>query len=194
MLDLRQDMGRQQHRPLPAQLYDEAPDLDPLVGIEPFGGLVEHQEIRAVQDGRGEPGPLPKALGQLADRPMKDRFEPGGRDRFIHRAAALIGVEVTQPADEVEILGGQHLAVERVVLGQVADPSLGFTACVAKESPVQPDGAGIGLVVLGNHPHGGGFASPIGAEEPYHLTAVDLTGDGIHRHDAVEALGNPVER
>ena len=63
MLDLRQHVGGEQYGTLPAQLDDESPDLDSLIRIEPFRGLVQHQKIGPVEDGGREPGPLPEPFG-----------------------------------------------------------------------------------------------------------------------------------
>ena len=54
--------------------------------------------------------------------------------------------------------------------------------------------AGIGLEVLGDHSHGGGLAGAVGAEEADHLARIDVEGDAVDGDDAVEALGDAVER
>ncbi|MNU10270.1 hypothetical protein D3C72_2573270 [compost metagenome] len=50
-----------------AQLFDQPADFDDLLRVQAGGRLVQHQQIRAVQDGLGQAQPLPVPLGQAAD-------------------------------------------------------------------------------------------------------------------------------
>ena len=59
-------MRRQQHRPLAPEIRDQAADLDPLIGIEALGRLVEHEEVRLMQDRCRQADALPEPLGQFA--------------------------------------------------------------------------------------------------------------------------------
>ena len=186
-------MGGEDDGALPAQLADEPADLDPLVGVEPLGRLVEHQEVGAVEDGRGEAHPLAEALGQLADRPVVDVLDAGGGDGLVQRGPPVGAADVPEPGHVVQPLRDQHLGVERVVLGQVADPPLGLAPALGEGHAVEPDGPGVGLEVLGDHPHGGGLAGPVRAQEADHLAPVHAEGDLVYGGDPVEPLGDSFE-
>ena len=99
-----------------------------------------------------------------------------------------------RPATKVEPLRHQHLGVERIVLRQVADPALGLAPPVGEGHAVQLDGAGVGLEVLSDHPHGGGLAGPVGAQKSHHLPAIHPEGDFVNGGEAVEPFGDSVER
>jgi len=71
---------------------------------------------------------------------------------------------------------------------------LGFAAGFGQGGAVEADDPGVGLEELGDHPHGGGLAGPVGAEETHHLATVDGEADAVHGGDAVEALGDAIER
>jgi hypothetical protein len=102
--------------------------------------------------------------------------------------------KVAEAGHVVQPLRHQHLVVEGVALGQVADPALGLSAGVGERGAVQPDDPGVGLEELGDHPHGGGFPGAIRAQESHHLAAVHGESDTVHGGDAVEALGDAIER
>ncbi len=72
-LDLRQDVGREDDRLLAADLLDERPDLDDLVGVEAAGRLVEDQDVGIVQHRLRQADALPEPLGQLARPPCRRR-------------------------------------------------------------------------------------------------------------------------
>ena len=102
--------------------------------------------------------------------------------------------DVPQAGHVVQPLGDQHLGVEGIVLGEVADPPLGFASAVGQRHAVEADGAGVRLEVLGDHPHRGGLAGPVGAQEAHHLSAIHPEGDLIYGGDAVKPLGDSFER
>ena len=72
-LDLGQDVRREQHRVLAAELADERADLADLVGIEPGGRLVENENGRLRDERIGEPHALAVALRKVADELARRR-------------------------------------------------------------------------------------------------------------------------
>ena len=61
---------------LASEMGNEMPDLDALVGIEPFGRLVENEEVGTVENRRGKAHALAESLRELADWTVEDRLEP----------------------------------------------------------------------------------------------------------------------
>ena len=71
-LDLLQDVGTEQHCSLFAQIAHQVSDVDPLVGVEPFRRLIEHQDFGMMKDRCRKADPLPVSLRQLRNRSKKD--------------------------------------------------------------------------------------------------------------------------
>jgi hypothetical protein len=67
-LDLAQQVRVDKHRrPLAPAVLDDLPDLPPADRVHPVRRLVQENQLRVVEDGLGDPGPLLHALGVGAD-------------------------------------------------------------------------------------------------------------------------------
>jgi hypothetical protein len=146
-----------------------------------------------VQNRGREADALAEALGQLADRAVEHGLEARGRDRVVDRRLARRARQLSQPSHEVQVFRDQHLRVERVVLGEVPKAALGIAASLLERHAVEPNGPGVGLEELGDHPHGGGLPGAVRPEEADHLPAIHLEGQLVHGRDAAEPFGHPVE-
>ena len=86
--------------------------------VEEVRRLVEDQQVRIVQQQRGQLGPRLPAAGELADRPVEHGVGklklPG------HLAAAPVGLAAVAHEKLADRFAGQ----ERIVLPQVAEPQL----------------------------------------------------------------------
>src|SRR6184192_2994709 len=127
VLDFREHVRRQDHRAVLAERADQAPDLDALVRVEPLGGLVEHQQIGAVQDRLRQAHPLAIALGQLADRPVVHRLDPGAGHGLVQGlttpgARELAGAGRRQALDEAVTGTG----IETVYYRPIGELSKGY--------------------------------------------------------------------
>ena len=69
LLHLGQDVGRQNHAVLLAQLTDQLANLANLQGIQADRRLIQDDHGGHVQDGLGDTHPLLIPLGQIADQP-----------------------------------------------------------------------------------------------------------------------------
>ena len=58
---LGEDVGAEDHGLVVGQLGDAVADVDDLRGVEPDGGLVEHEGRRIAEEGLGQPDALAKA-------------------------------------------------------------------------------------------------------------------------------------
>ena len=136
---------------------------------------------------------LPVALGQLADRPVVHALDARRSHGRVEPLLPHGTRELAQVGDEGEVVGDEHVTVQRVVLGEVADAAFRLARGVGHGDAVQADGPGVRLDVLGDHAHRGGLAGAVGAEEAHHLAAVDREGRLVHRDDAVKPFGNALE-
>ena len=73
LLDLGEDVGAQNHRVLLGQLPDQGADLQDLLGVQAYSGLIQDQDVWEAQQRLGQPHPLAVALGQVADQPARTR-------------------------------------------------------------------------------------------------------------------------
>src|SRR5439155_5946989 len=76
-------------------------------------------------------------------------------------------------------------AVEPALLRQVGDPRPGPAGHVV---PVEPDGAGVGLEDVGDHPDERGLAGAVGAEQGEDLARRHVERDAVHDRAPVVAL------
>ena len=194
VLDFGEHVCREQHGAFFAELGDQATNFRALIRIEPLGGLVEHEQIGAVQDRLRQADPLAVSLRELSDGPVVDVRDPGPRDGILERALALGAGEPAQVGDEIEIVGDQHVAVERVVLGEVADALFGRAPQLGHGLPVEEHLPAVGLEILRDHAHRRGLARAVGAEKAHHLAAVDGERHTVHSGDISESLGDVRQR
>ncbi len=111
MLHFGEHVRGEDHRAVPAERADQAPNLDALVGVETLRRLVEDEQIRSVQDRLRQPDALAESLRELADRPVVHALDPRARDRRVERLAPGESRELAQVGDEGEIVGYQHVPI-----------------------------------------------------------------------------------
>jgi hypothetical protein len=174
------------------QVADQRTDLAHLGRVEPGGRLVEDENRRLVQQGRGQPHPLPVPLGELADRPPPDRVDPTSIDRQPHGPASLGPPQSQHPPAERQVLSGPHLGVQRGQFGQVAKPLLDPPGVAGDVDSVDQRPAGRRADVAADHANRGGLAGAVGAEEPDHGPLGDLEFHRIYSSEIAELLGEAV--
>ena len=157
----------------------EVAHLGDLVRVEPGGGLVKDQDLGVVQQGGREAHTLAIALGKLAERAGQDRLDGA----LLHHASQADGasarVETAHVGHEVEVLLGQHVEVERSVLGQVADSLLDLERVAHDVETGHRRGAGSREQVADDDLDRRGLARPVGAEQADHLALGDREGDPL---------------
>ena len=134
--------------------------------VEAGEGLVEHQQVGPVDEGRRQLHPLLVAEGQVVDLvpgPVghAQPLDPLGRGRL-----GVGRLHPRQPAEELELVGHPHLGIEAPLLGHVADPAAGD---VVDGRPVELDVAAVGLGQAEDDAHGGGLARPVAPDQAPHL-------------------------
>ncbi|MPN02197.1 hypothetical protein SDC9_149411 [bioreactor metagenome] len=76
-LDLREDMGAENHGMFLGKCVDQLADLNHLPGIETHGGFVQNDDLWKTENGLSQAHPLAKALGEVADQPAGLIFQMG---------------------------------------------------------------------------------------------------------------------
>ena len=191
-LDLLHDVGAENHRAFAAQRVHQLADLDALVGVQPLGGLVQHQDLGFVQNRPGHAGALPVALRDFADGPEEHVLQAGFLDGAPDSLAGGGVVQAAQPGHVFQELADEHVVVQRVRLGQVAHARLGGGQIVADGRSVEADLALVGLKRSREHSHRGRLPRAVGAEEADDLPPVHLEGGPVHRHDGSRSAWSPL--
>lgn len=88
-MHLAEDVAGKDDRVRPAQLPDEVADLDNLCGVQPYGGFIQNDKLRAAQQRLRNAHSLTVALGQAADDPGQHFFQPGAASSGQHLLFAL---------------------------------------------------------------------------------------------------------
>src|SRR5690606_12108637 len=102
-----------------AEEVDRRADV-PRVEADP--GLVDDDDLRAMEEAAREREPLAHSVGEGLDEPMRLLLEREDPEELAPERAHLLGRHAIETSDEVEILPTGELPVEEGVVGDVADP------------------------------------------------------------------------
>src|SRR5207253_8574763 len=127
---------------------------------------------------------------EFADGPVVHRLDARAGDGLVQRLATPGAGEVPQVGDEAQVVAHQHVAIQRIVLGEIANAALRLARRVGERYAVELDVTRVRLVVLRDQAHGRGFPGPVGAQESHHLATVHGEGDLVHGGHAGESFGN----
>jgi hypothetical protein len=92
-----------------------------------------------------------------------------------------------QPGEVHQLAPDLHLRVEPALLRHVADPAAQLGA---DRGAVPRHGAGVGLGDAEDHPHGGGLAGAVRADEAGERARWDGEAHAVHRPTGAEGLGH----
>ncbi|GDX91751.1 hypothetical protein LBMAG46_17580 [Planctomycetia bacterium] len=167
---------------------EEISDFDAGAGVQSAGGLIQQQHLRVVQQCAGQSDALSLSAGQFVDHGIA--FE-GHIDKFkffFNDFAPSLGNDAIGGGEEFEVFHDGHIVVDAEEVGHEADQSADFfLVCVDGFS------ADVGFTVIGreecgDHPHGGGFARPVGSDETKHVTFLQSECDVIGGDEAAVAF------
>ena len=193
-LNLRENVGAEDHGVGLAQLSDEVPDLDDLQGVQAHGGLIQNDDLGAAQQGLGDAHPLAVALGQGGDAAVLHVLEPGLGDNLLDLEIQVRAPEAFGLSHEPEILQGRLVHVEGRLFREVADEGLGPAGLLKDIVAVDAHTARRGGETAGHDVHGGGFPRPIGAQKAVHMPLLDGEGEIVHRHEVAVTFGQMLNR
>ena len=188
LLDLRQDMTRNQDGMMTGQLLQEGAHPAYLVGIEPDRGLVQNEHIGVVQQAVGNPHTLAIPLGQLADDAATYIGEVATLADFLHATFDPATGNALEAPPVGKIFPHAHVRTEEYVLGHVADARTYLQRMRAHIEPIDRHPSTRRRQIAGQHAHGGRLAGPVGTQHTDNFPAIDRKADAIDRTDGTKSL------
>jgi hypothetical protein len=171
------------------QLADQRAHLEPLDRVEAGGRLVEDQHLRARQQRHRQARALAQAPGQAAHLGAR---AVGQAHALEGRADGLLAVPAGQAVQarlELQHLLHPVLAVQRHVLGEVADALAHLHGLAHHVEARHLDAPLGGREVAGQDAHGGGLPGAVRPQEPHDFTAVQVEAEIFDRGARSEATG-----
>ena len=135
--------------------------------------------------------PLAVALGELADRLVRDGFERALLEHGLDPVPQAAARHPPRLAEEAEEAVRGHVRIERAVLGEIAEVLGRLDPVGLHVDAGDPRRPVRGGHEAGQEPHGGRLARPVGPEERHHLPARDRERDVADRQERAELLGKP---
>ena len=169
------------------ELVQLVPEIAPRLRIDAGGRLVEQQQLRLVQQARGERQALLPAAGQLAGE-LVARDRRGRAARAPPRRACAPSSIAVHARDEAQVLADRQVLPEREALRHVADVALdrlGLAPDVEAEARAL---AAVGRQQPAEHPDRRGLAAAVGPEEAEDLAAAHRQREILDDVMAAEAL------
>ena len=118
-LGLVHDVAGDEHRgPVVGEVVEEGPEVLAQDRVETDRGLIEHQQVRAAEEGDGEAGPAALTAAELPDHLVVVAAQVDRLDDAVH----LVLVDAEDAGEEAEVLGDREVVVHAGRLGDVADP------------------------------------------------------------------------
>ncbi|HVF80154.1 MAG TPA: hypothetical protein VNA28_17810 [Solirubrobacteraceae bacterium] len=106
-------MGGHEHDPFVAEVGYELAEAQPLLGIEPGAGLVEHEQLRVAEQRLRERDAAAHPTGEPADAAPGDVAEADQLQHAPHLAVARTGIgHLLEDRDVVDELEGGELAMK----------------------------------------------------------------------------------
>ena len=180
-LHLAEDVAGQNDRVRLAQLPDEVANLDDLCGVQPYGGFIQNNKLRAAQQRLRDAHPLTVALGQAADDPGQHFLQPGAAGSGQHLLLALRTLDPLKLCHKVQILLHGHFRVERRLLRQKAEAAARRDGLALQIVAADGDGAGRRLQAAGEHIERRGLARAVRPDEAADRPALDRERQVAHR-------------
>jgi hypothetical protein len=167
-------------------VLDHLPDLPSADRVHPVGRLVQEDQLRIVEDGLCDSGPLLHALGVGPDLVVHPAGQADLLEQFRDLPPAVVLRQTVQSAVVVHQAVGRMVLREPVVLGQVADP----LADVGGAGRL-PEQVGVPLPALDDAEEDldeSGLAGAVLAEQAEHLAGLDLQRHAPQCLDPLVAL------
>src|SRR5207253_269868 len=148
-----------------AELADDTADFDADTRVEAAGGFVQQQDLRVVQQYTGQTEALIHAAGETGGHGIALVSEAHELEDVVADFAAFFAPNAIGGGEEFEVLDDFHVVVDAKKVGHEADESADLLGLgvdrIAADIGFTPGG----IEQRGEHPHGGGLAGAVGANE-----------------------------
>ena len=191
-LHLGQDVGAQDNRVVAAQVFDEGAAFNNLLGVQAHGGLVQNEHRGVANQGLGNAHALLVALGQVADKPVKDVLN-------LHQPADFLDMLLPgelglfQLVHKIQVFLYRHIHVQGRQLRQVANHLFHLARLLQGVLARYSHLAGGGGEVACDDVHRGGLASAVGPQEPNNGALLDFKTHAVQRQVLAIALGEVLD-
>ena len=163
------------------------PELAPRLRIDAGGRLVEEQQLRLVEQTRGEREPLLPAARQRTGELSRARGEAEPLEPFADPRLAV--AHRVDPGDELEVLGDREVLVQAELLRHVPDAPLDLGRGGADVEAERRAGALVGCQQPAQHPDRGRLAAAVRAEKAHDPAPGHREIDVVHDCTPAIALG-----
>ena len=182
-------MGRIEHRhPLARQPLDALENCVAALRIDADGRLIQDQQTRTVQqpdpDVQPPLHPAGEVLGLLA-RPICQTHHA---EHLLHTSMGYVRGQSVQAGEELKVLTGAQVGVDRELLRHIANRGLLGDAMGSQPLAGDEHLAGIRLEQPAHHRDGRRLASAIWAQQAERLTLGDLETDAANSLDLTKPL------
>jgi hypothetical protein len=114
-------VGREQHNPVAAKVRQQVAEANPFLGVEPGGGFVHNQHLRAAQQSLGDAEAALHAAGVLLDPFLHLVGQVDTLQYFPDLGSSSPGGNSLHARHQLQVLRRRQLPVEADLLGEVAE-------------------------------------------------------------------------
>ena len=169
------------HALLAREPLDLRPHLGARLGVEPGGGLVEEQHLRAVEQAHGDVEPALHAAGVGLHLARGGVGEPEALERLGHPALQLGAGDPVELALDHEVLAAGGVGVDAVLLAHDADRMADAHRLGEDVETGHAGAARVGAGEGGEDADGGALAGAVGAQQAEHGARLDLEVEAVER-------------
>ncbi len=190
LLRLVHVVGRQDERHAALLESVEAiPEQVARLRVEAGRRLVEEQQLGLVDERAGDRQAALHPARHVLDLVARPLRELGEVEQLVGAAGAFRAAEAEVPAVDHEVLADRELVVERVLLGHDAEARPDLRTVPFGVQAQDGQRAVADRRDARDHPHRGGLAGAVGAQEAERFAGRDVEVDGVHGGELAEPLG-----
>ena len=172
-----------------AQLLDEGSNLNDLDGVQTDGWLIQDDDLGIAHQGLGDAHPLAIALGKSPDEAVADLCDAGAFHDCVQLVCQLLFLQTLGFPYKGQVLQGSLIDIDRGLLRQVADESLGLLRLLQNVKITDLDKSLRGGETAGHNVHSGGFPGSVGSQKAVDMSVFNLEGQVIDSQKVAIVFG-----
>src|SRR4030095_11633396 len=184
--------GHQNRQSAREKLGEKLPELTARDGIDAGGRLVEHDQLRFVDERARQRELLFHAARQSVGQPAAKRRELRHVEQLV--APAPIVAETVDLGEERDVFVDAQIAIQAEALREVPHAFGELAMFTNGVSPEHTNLAGIGVQQAAHQPDRGRLASSVGPDQTEHLAAIDGERELVDRRGGAVALDDTRRR